>query len=364
MKYFAVDMALKGKYDFNNWLSNSKIRWIFHVVFWFAVLIFYTIFFGYESVEYKITFSFVMVLLPVTIGTTYFLNYVLIPDYLFAKRYAKFFLYFVYTLIVSFYIEMATLMVIFIGVAELNIAELHPSNTNALRLIAGMYVVVFLGVAIKLVNHHTSSQLEIQKLKKEKIEAELKFLKAQLHPHFLFNTLNNLYALTLEKSDKAPDVVLKLSELLDYILYKCNAELVSLDQEVKQIENYIELEKLRFGDRLAVRFIPNNISSLAIVPPMLLMTLVENSFKHGVSKSIHQSWIHIDLKLEHDQLIFIIKNSKQQVKHSTPKISGGIGLKNLQSRLMLIYKDKYSLSIDEKEDSFGVQLIIKTISES
>jgi hypothetical protein len=102
-----------------------------------------------------------------------------------------------------------TVMGIFIAVAEMNYEELYPSNTKALILVAGMYVVVFLGVAIKLVNQFQSNQIEIQKLKSEKIEAELKFLKAQLHPHFLFNTLNNLYSLTLEKSEKAPDVVLK-----------------------------------------------------------------------------------------------------------------------------------------------------------
>lgn len=335
-----------------------------HLVFWSAVLVFYTLFFGYKSVDYKITFSFVIILLPVTIITTYFLNYVLIPKYLFEKRYAKFFLYFIYTLIVSFYIEMGTIMLIFIAVAELNISELHPSNTNAILLIAGMYVVVFLGVAVKLVNHYTRSQVEIEKLKKEKIEAELKFLKSQLHPHFLFNTLNNLYALTLERSDKASDVVLKLSELLDYILYKCNAELVSLGQEVKQINNYIELEKLRFGDRLYVDFSPFQFTPTAMIPPMLLMTLVENSFKHGVSNTMLRSWIKIDLKLEHDQLIFNIMNSKQNVVDAKPEKAGGIGLQNLQNRLSLIYKDNYTLRIEEKKSSFGVRLVIKSLSES
>ena len=137
-------METKQKYDLSDWFNSRKARWLFHLVFWIAVLIFYTIFFGYKSVDYKVTFSFVIVLLPVTIITTYFLNYNLIPNYLFKKRYAKFFLYFVYTLIVSFYIEMGTVMIIFISVAELNMEELNSSNTNAILLIAGMYVVVFL----------------------------------------------------------------------------------------------------------------------------------------------------------------------------------------------------------------------------
>lgn len=355
-------MAVKQKYDLFDWMSNQKIRWLFHLVFWLAVLAFYTIFFGYKSVDYKVTFSFVIILLPVTIVTTYFLNYNLIPNYLFKKRYVKFFLYFIYTLIVSFYIELGTIMLIFISVTKLNMEELNPSNTNAILLIAGMYVVVFLGVAVKLVNHYSSSQVEIEKLKKEKIEAELKFLKAQLHPHFLFNTLNNLYALTLEKSDKAPGLVLKLSELLDYILYECNAELSPLQKEIKQIDNYIELEKLRFGDRLAVQFSRSELSSKIMIPPMLLMTLVENSFKHGVSKTIDRSWINIDLRVEEDKLIFSIKNSTHKTKKSRNEVSGGIGLQNLQNRLKLIYKENYTFSIDEKEGSFDVLLELNTKS--
>ena len=194
-------MKTKQKYDLLEWISSRNIKWLLHLVFWLAVLVFYTIFFGNKNENYNITFSFVVILLPVTILTTYFLNYELIPNYLFKKRYAKFFLYFIYTLIISFYIELATIVLIFVTVAELNMAEMHPSNTNPILMIAGMYVVVFLGAAVKLVNLHSTSQLEIQKLKGEKVEAELKFLKTQLHPHFLFNTLNNLYALTLEKSD-------------------------------------------------------------------------------------------------------------------------------------------------------------------
>jgi LytS/YehU family sensor histidine kinase len=327
-------------------------------------LIFYTFFFGYERVDYKITFSFVVILLPVTIITTYYLNYILIPKYIFSKRYAKFFLYFIYTLIISFYIEMGTVLVIFIGVAELKITELYPSNTNAILLIAGMYVVVFLGVALKLLNHYNHSQVEIEKLKSEKVEAELKFLKSQLHPHFLFNTLNNLYALTLEKSDRASDVVLKLSELLDYILYKCNAEMVTMEQEIKQIENYIELEKLRFGGRLELTFNIGQFPITAMIPPMLLMTLVENSFKHGVSKTVLNSWIHIDLFPEGNQLIFNIKNSKQEPVDIKTDSSGGVGLQNLQNRLNLIYKDNYTFTIDEQDTFFNAQLIIKTKAES
>ena len=352
-------MSEKRKFDIMDWLGQQNTRWILHVFFWLAVLVFYTLFFGYKTVDYKITFSFVVVLMPVTMITTYFLNYTLLPNYLFKKRYGKFFLYFIYTLIVSFYIEMVTVMAIFILVAQLNMKELHPSNTNALIIIAGMYLVVFLGAAIKLVNLYNDNQVEIQKLKSDKIEAELKFLKAQLNPHFLFNTLNNLYSLTLERSKKAPEVVMKLSELLDYILYKCDGEEVPLRQEIVQLHNYVELEKLRYGQRLAINLNHENIPNGILIPPMLFMPLLENSFKHGVSRSMEKSWIDINFTFQGNDLRFRVSNTKHM--QNDENVRGGIGLENLKNRLELIFKDDYDLIIENLEASFIVTLILKNI---
>ena len=353
-----------GKGEAFGWIGRQKTRWLLHLAFWLAVLLFYTIFFGYQNVSYNITFSFVVVLLPVTILTTYYLNYELIPNFLLKRKYGKFVLYFIYTLIVSFYIEMVTVMAIFIAVAEMKMDELHPSNTNAIMLIAGMYVVVFLGAAIKLVNQYHSNQLEIQKLNSDKVEAELKFLKAQLHPHFLFNTLNNLYSLTLEKSDKAADVVLKLSELLDYVLYKCDAEYVALDNEVKQMKNYIELENLRYGSRLNIEYNFGSIPKHTMVPPMLLMTLLENSFKHGVSKTMNNSWIKMSLEVDEKSLLFEIENSKHMTDNTRPVISGGIGLENLKNRLDIMYKDDFELEKKDGKSSFCIRLRLQNPEQS
>lgn len=348
-------MSNRNKNDLFGWIGKQK-RWLLHLLFWVAVLFFYTIFFGFQSTSYRVTFSFVSVLLPVTIATTYFLNYELIPSFLLKKKYGKFFLYFIYTLIVSFYINIGSVLAIFIAVAEMNWEELHPSNPKALFLVASMYVVVFLGVAIKLVNQFQFNQVEIQKLRSEKIEAELKFLKAQLHPHFLFNTLNNLYSLTLEKSDEAPNVVLKLSGLLDYILYECNAEFVAMDREIQQLKNYIELEKLRYSNRLRIELQFEQVDKNTMIPPMILMTLLENSFKHGVSKSMDNSWISVKFHTGNDELIFEISNSKHIRDNTEDGTKGGIGLENLRNRLKLIYQEDYKLAIEEDELSYGITL--------
>jgi len=134
--------------------------------------------------------------------------------------------------------------------------------------------------------------------------------------------------------------------------------------EIKQIENYVELEKLRFGHRLNVDFSMNENSLKTTIPPMLLMTLVENSFKHGVSKTMDKSWIHLDLHLKLSTLFFSSENGKRKINNSKPGISIGIGMQNLRKRLNLIYKENYTLSINENESLFGVQLNIKIFSES
>ena len=170
--------------------------------------------------------------------------------------------------------------------------------------------------------------------------------------------------MTLEKSERASDVVLKLSELLDYVLYKCTSDFVSLNQEINQLKNYIELEKLRYGDRLDVDFNHNNIPKNGSIPPMLFMTLLENSFKHGVSKTMDHSWINIGLQVDGKITLFTIENSKHDVADIAPKKSGGIGLENLQNRLKLIYRDNYDMKIKDTPSSFAINLKLTNSTKS
>jgi LytS/YehU family sensor histidine kinase len=197
-------------------------------------------------------------------------------------------------------------------------------------------------------------------LAREKLEAELNFLKSQVHPHFLFNTLNNLYALTLKKSNKSPDVVLKLSEMLDYMLYQCNEDKISLDKEIKLIENYISLEQLRFSNNVELTFDVEGKTANISIAPMILFPLVENCFKHGISIDTKKGWIKIELSVNQDELTFEVSNSKPpQTIKKQEEVSKGIGLKNVKKRLELIYPDKHKLDIAEKENSFECKLILE-----
>jgi LytS/YehU family sensor histidine kinase len=221
-------------------------------------------------------------------------------------------------------------------------------------------------VAIKLVRRSFQIQKKNTELDSRRFqmelklkEAELKLLKAQVHPHFLFNTLNNLYGLTLEKSDEAPKLVLQLSEILDYILYRCNDKQVPLQEEINNLKNYIEIEKIRYSEKLELKTdFQKKVEPLKIAP-LILLPFVENAFKHGVSNFPGVAFVTIKISLLEKTLIFTIKNSKNPLAKKTESYSRGIGLVNVRKRLDLIYSGKYILSIDEQEDTFSVNLTLE-----
>lgn len=215
--------------------------------------------------------------------------------------------------------------------------------------------VVAVAVIIKFVRIQFRSKEMEKILLKEKLETELKFLRNQTNPHFLFNTLNNIYALALKKSDDTPDVVMKLSKLLSFMLYETKKATISIGEEVKILDDYIELERIRYNGRLDISFIREIDDETEQIAPLLLLSFVENAFKHGASESMFESYIHIDMKLVNGILNFVIENNKE----STVKqpVNGNIGLANVRRQLELMYKE-YELQVNDKQDFFAVQLMI------
>jgi len=204
-------------------------------------------------------------------------------------------------------------------------------------------------------------QSEKNELVAKNMETELQSLKNQINPHFLFNTLNNLYALTLKKSELAPMIVLKLSDMMRYMLYECNEPEVFLEKEFQYIENYIEIEKIRHisDNQISLHFDPKLY--LKKLAPLLLIPFVENSFKHGLQASLEKSYINIQAKLINGSIEFKVTNSKPL---PTPGLSlsgktGGVGLANVKKRLELIYPDRFNLQIDDQADYFSVTLKVK-----
>jgi LytS/YehU family sensor histidine kinase len=190
------------------------------------------------------------------------------------------------------------------------------------------------------------------------MQSELKFLKSQINPHFLFNTLNSLYALTLKKSDAAPEIVIKLSEMMRYMLYECNERRVPLRKEVQYIQNYLDLEQLRQGQNARIEFELNGSIREQQIAPLMFTPFLENSFKHGLNNQLTEGFVRIRLDVEDHKVFLEIENSKAPVKpaqnHNKP--SGGIGLVNVRRRLNLIYPDSYNLLVTDQPDKYKVNL--------
>nr|WP_237487851.1 histidine kinase [Hufsiella arboris] len=219
----------------------------------------------------------------------------------------------------------------------------------------GVYSVAAIVAAIYFTKTWYFGQQEKQQLSNEKLQSELKFLKGQIHPHFLFNTLNNLYTLTLAKSNKAPEVVDKLSQLMSYMLYDSNKTRVPLKMELDHITNYISLEKIRYCERLDVSLdVLSDIDDIEI-EPLLILPLVENSFKHGFKNETGKVWVHISVLTNEEQLIIKVENSMGDEAPVNGNGYHGVGLSNVEKRLELIYKDRYSFQVF-KEDTFIVIL--------
>lgn len=340
-------------------------RWLSHVLFWLFLVLFQSI--DIESQYRQEGFpvqNFIM-LIP-KILATYTLIYFQIPKLLYKKKY----ILFTISILIFAYIftVIARIFVVYIveGMLREGSFRQEPileivTDVKALynRSYLWIYFPSFIMLVIKLIKETFERNKHVEQLEKEKFSAELSYFKAQIHPHFLFNTLNNLYALTVQKSDKASDTVLKLSEMLDYMLYQCNDDRVSIDKEIQLIQNYLDLEQLRYGDRLDLIYNHTVDNKNTKIAPLILISLIENAFKHGVSGSIEDPKIKIDLTVEKDQLHFSVFNTKNKmVQDDMTDFKQGIGLNNTKKQLKLLYPEKHSIKIIEEDISFKVILNI------
>lgn len=218
-------------------------------------------------------------------------------------------------------------------------------------------ILMLLGVtmALKFFRHRLQAAEREKQLVAEKLQSELQFLRAQTNPHFLFNTLNNLYHLARKRSEDTPDAILKLSNLMRFMLHECATPSIPISQEVKVIRDYLELESLRYGNRLRLDFEVDMDDENQPIAPLLLLPFVENAFKHGASESRGETWVRIILKLKNGHLHGTVENPKDA--HETA-INEGIGLKNIKRQLQLLYP-AHELTIDNQVDKFKVELKIK-----
>lgn len=355
---------MKEEVSFIDRILQNRV--LSHSLFWLGVLLIAPIYSEPSGDKMLYSYIYRAVGMPVKILATYVLVYIQIPRYLQKGKYLQFILSF----LLSLYVFTVMYRINNVYVAEPLGGEvvyqesLREIMGNVTDTVAGYliptYFFSFVFLFAKLVKNQAEEKQKVEQLQKEKAVSELNFLKSQIHPHFLFNTLNNLYALTLDKSDKAPEVVAKLSEMLDFMLYKGNQENVSIQQEIDLIQNFIDLETLRYGDRLRLSFNKEVENEHARISPLMLLSIVENAFKHGVSGAIGEAIVRINLEVRNEVLYFKVFNTKPPlVQEDRMNYKGGIGTQNIRRQLELSYPDRHAWRIDEQEDTYEVQLSIE-----
>lgn len=333
-----------------------------HLALWLGIYIVYTYMMAYDDDLWACMLTN-LVNVPLYMIAYYLLKHVQIP-YLYNKQRMPWF-------ILSFLISSISLSII----CRLNgywwMDELNGKEGHIPLLTLGAYLlktVRFYSPAMAILAwesqyQHRQEKERVELLEKEKLSTELKFLKAQINPHFLFNTLNNLYAYVVTQSPKAPDMIMRLSGILDYVLYRSQQLNVALSEEVKTIENFLGLEQIRYGDRLRVDYEARGNHNLSI-SPLILLSLVENAFKHGASGDVDEPHISIRISTHEDTINCKVWNTKSVHKGEfNDAYKEGIGLSNIKRQLKLSYPDRHELRIDDQADSFAVYISLKPAYE-
>ena len=340
---------------FKKLFSEFRIPIRYHLLFWLVYFVFNFFRFATINNDYWYSLKSNLIEFPLNIVITYFTIYYLIPRFILKKEYLQFFLLFVLSLAL-FYLTRTGLN--YILVTE-NIWPEAQGNQepftviHIVELVIGTIYVIALVSAIKLTYDWMNEKKRNDDLQRIQLETELNFLKSQIQPHFFFNTLNNLYALVIKQSPNAANVVMKLSEIMQYVLYEVKEPKISLMKSINYLYSYLELEKLRYGDRVKSEIsIDGNMDDVEI-PPLLFLPFLENCFKHGTN---HQEDIKvlIDFVVKDNFLFFTVRNNFVKNDEKTPK--HGIGIENVKRRLQLLYGSRYSLKTKSKGNEYIVNL--------
>ncbi|MBT3383497.1 MAG: histidine kinase [Prolixibacteraceae bacterium] len=345
--------------------NRIKFRFFRHFVFFLIIVFLFTyIFFVQNS-----SGTFLNTLWVTFINSLFFFAYayitifLLIPEYLIKRKVIWFMLLF---LLVGIGLSAIKLVISdHIFYSSISPENMQRSGIMNLRFIVVntkdmTFIVAFFCIA-KYVKDYLYAESFRKKLEVQNKEAQSKLLQSQFDPHFLFNTINNLYALSLLHPTKTKEVITRIKIVLNYIIDESQKDFVELQQEVSLVENYIQLEKLRYGKRLKVEYISNGNLNSVRIPPMILFFLVENCFKHGSSFDAGKPWIKILVNTDLGKIVLVTENSKpKSYINSDLEENDGHGLKNLRKRLEILYSKKgYSLTLDNKDTSFKVNLELK-----
>ena len=343
---------------YNDFIFSSRYRvwrhiiyWIFHISIWAGFWVVAGI-----TIPYERQLLYMTVWTPVFILFGYPLIYGAIPYLLLKGKVMQFFLTVLAWGAAGLYLDEASRSYMIIPLQKaIGLDGPIPSGPLASCYLC-MTTSAAIPMVIKFFKLLTIKQKAWMQAKQEQITTELQLLKAQVHPHFLFNTLNNIYSFSLERSPKTPDLILKLSSLLSYMLSDCKTEEVKLEKEIEIMKNYIDLERERYGNKIEITWNAEGEIKDKFIAPLLLLPFLENAFKHGTSEQIEKSCLSVDISVNQDIVNCKITNSKNEF---VPYSEKGIGIANVKKRLEFIYPGKYELSLNDEGQFFVVKLLIK-----
>jgi two-component system LytT family sensor kinase len=330
--------------------KSWQIFW--HILFWASVISFF-VFIAHNGGKSSLQSLLILFLVfgIVNIGLFY-LNYlVLIPQYLDKKKY-KVYAAFVIGAIIVVGLSKYGMALIFKPITYVRMGKAMSFWQYSFSTSFTSIIFIFLSTVLKFTVDWFLNERIQRDLENQRLSAELSFLKSQINPHFLFNSLNSIYSLAYQKSDTTPEAILKLSEIMRYMLYECNDNKVELTKELQYLQNYIDLQKIRFGNKAFIDFEVNGEVTDQHIVPLLLISFIENAFKHGIANDA-LSPIKLKINLEDGHLYFFIQNKKHTHNRDA---SGGIGLNNVRRRLDLLYPGKYNLDIRDEADTYTCQL--------
>ncbi len=338
----------------NEFIFSRKYHVLRHVSFWLLWLFGWACFLTMLWPPFKDNFIRIALWVPVFIVFSYPITAIAISRLLLKGKYLLFMAAIIVWLEVGWQLTLHFLK--YVSAPVLDRMHMRHGDDYAWQCFLCVLTTAACFSSLSLGKQWLLKQNELLRAQKEKITAELQLLKAQVHPHFLFNTLNNIYSFSLEGSPKTPQLILKLSSLLSYMLYDCKAEEMRLEKEVAIMKDYLDLEKERYGNTIEISWNAEGDISDNYISPLLMLPFLENAFKHGASEQIEKPWMGVDISAANNLLKFKITNGKNEY---IPYSSNGIGINNVKKRLEFLYPGKYELKINDEGDFFSVSLMVK-----
>jgi len=334
----------------------SRYKW--HIVLWAVYFLFWIPFSAYQySNTYGMAALYTTAWFSGQAASAYLAIYWLLPYFFNRRRYLLFALLYLVVLAFSSGLILIFLMAIQKGVHHPMTA---PIGKEISYLLMGCFYSSFLAVAIKSIRDKIRSDRKTALLEKEKTDSELRFLKSQMNPHFLFNAINSIYVLIKKDPDFAGHTLVKFADMLRYQLYECNTDVIPIEKEIGYLDNYIQLEKLRKGDLIRTHYQVSPSTGKFSIAPLLLIPFVENAFKYVSNCPEKDNFVTVDLNFQDNIFELSVENTMDEdAMMPKEKTWGGIGLENVKRRLQLIYDGRHALDISTRDGIFSILLTIK-----